>query len=90
MDSLTITNTSSTVSTMSLASKKVNVGKLQFRWDYVLLYVFLRFLQGGGIGESAVQLFGLDGGTMFFFILVSDYFVIIAELLLFFQHYNKV
>lgn len=52
---------------MSLASKKVNVGKLQFRWDYVLLYVSLRFLQGGGIGESGVELFGLDGGTMFFF-----------------------
>ncbi|KAI0233623.1 ATP-binding cassette sub-family B member 6, mitochondrial [Lamellibrachia satsuma] len=69
VDSLTITNTSSTVSTMSLASKKVNVGKLQFRWDYVLLYVSLRFLQGGGIGSMGF----LNNVRSFLWIWVQQY-----------------
>jgi len=60
VDSLTITNSSSTVATVSLASKQVVVGKLQFRWDYILIYVFLRSLQGGGIGEFAIVLIKMN------------------------------
>ncbi|KAK2158020.1 hypothetical protein NP493_1828g00001 [Ridgeia piscesae] len=69
VDSLTITNSSSTVATVSLASKQVVVGKLQFRWDYILIYVFLRFLQGGGIGSMGF----LNNLRSFLWIWVQQY-----------------
>ncbi len=28
----------------------IQVHRLKFRWDYILVYILLRFLQGGGVG----------------------------------------
>ena len=29
----------------------LHVAGLSFRWDYILIYTLLRFLQGGGFGK---------------------------------------
>ena len=51
VDSLTpkTTNTSLTKDVDS-HNYVITAGGLQFRWDYILIYVMLRFLQGGGFG----------------------------------------
>ena len=36
---------------MSLESKFAQVGPLKFRWDFIVIYVALKFLQGGGSGK---------------------------------------
>ena len=52
VDSLTITkDTVEDMVTVNTADNTIQVHKLQFRWDYILMYIFLRFLQGGGVGE---------------------------------------
>ena len=60
MDSLTLQNSSSASGSDAFTLNIVNedgeqrvmqVASLQFRWDYVLIYVLLRFLQGGGGGR---------------------------------------
>ena len=34
----------------------LHVAGLQFRWDYILIYTLLRFLQGGGFGKQKHEL----------------------------------
>ena len=56
VDSLTITkDTVEDMVTVNKADNTIQVHKLQFRWDYILMYIFLRFLQGGGVGEYFVH-----------------------------------
>ena len=51
MDSLTINNNAAeNMIAISSTDNTVQVQKLQFRWDYILIYILLRFLQGGGVG----------------------------------------
>ncbi len=53
VDSLTISKeTLDDVVTVNRADGTATVGKLQFRWDFILVYIVLRFLQGGGVGEE--------------------------------------
>ena len=52
VDSLTITTESvKDVVTVNTADNTIQVSKLKLRWDYILMYIFLRFLQGGGVGK---------------------------------------
>ncbi len=52
VDSLTISKDSvDDVVSFNMEDKTLQVSKLQFRWDYILVYILLKFLQGGGVGE---------------------------------------
>ena len=53
VDSLTIENSKTTLEIELEENYRVRVGRLQFRWDLILVYVFLRFLQGGGFGKKS-------------------------------------
>lgn len=54
VDSLTYSHNSSSCLTVNRDGKG-QVEKLQFRWDYILIYVLLRFLQGGGAGMKRLH-----------------------------------
>ncbi|ESO01170.1 hypothetical protein HELRODRAFT_192396 [Helobdella robusta] len=50
IDSLTITNQTEESKTGDGSTRAYTLSELQFRWDYILTYVFLWFLQGGSMG----------------------------------------
>lgn len=59
----------------------ITAGGLQFRWDYILIYVLLRFLQGGGFGSMGI----LNNLRGFLWIWVQQYTTREIEVTLF-QH----
>ncbi len=55
VDSLTISKESvDDVVSFNMEDKTLQVSKLRFRWDFILVYIVLKFLQGGGVGKNAL------------------------------------
>lgn len=53
VDSLTITNQTAEDMITVREDRTIQFNSLQFRWDYILIYISLRFLQGGGAGKES-------------------------------------
>ena len=52
VDSLTVTSgQNESEALLQLRGDRLQVSHLDFRWDYIVIYVALRFLQGGGGGK---------------------------------------
>ena len=60
VDSLTISKDSiDDIVSINMNDNTLQVSKLRFRWDYILVYIMLKFLQGSGVGETIILLKGL-------------------------------
>ena len=51
VDSLTVKNMSTKAFSVHAENYIVNVNGVEFRWDFIMIYIALWFLQGGGFGS---------------------------------------
>ena len=68
MDSLTVRNVNESV-TLQDGFYVAHIQGVEFRWDYILIYMALWFLQGGGFGSMGV----LNNVRSFLWIYVQQY-----------------
>jgi len=68
VDSLTVRNVNESV-TLKDSFYVARVKGIEFRWDYILTYVALWFLQGGGLGSMGF----LNNMRSFLWIYVQQY-----------------
>jgi len=68
VDSLTVRNVNESV-TLQDRFYIAHVQGIEFRWDYILTYIALWFLQGGGLGSMGV----LNNLRSFLWIYVQQY-----------------
>jgi len=68
VDSLTVRNVNESV-TLTDGFYVASVRGIEFRWDYILVYIALWFLQGGGLGSMGA----LNNTRAFLWIYVQQY-----------------
>ena len=52
VDSLTVKREDVDMTNIEVVADHMEVGPFKFHWDYVLIFVAMRFLQGGGSGTG--------------------------------------
>jgi len=69
VDSLTVRNVNESVTLRDGGFYVASVKGIEFRWDYILTYIALWFLQGGGLGSMGF----LNNVRSFLWIYVQQY-----------------
>jgi len=75
VDSLTVRNVNESVTLNNGSFYVAHVKGIEYRWDYILTYIALWFLQGGGLGSMGF----LNNMRSFMWIYVQQYTTRSAE-----------